>query len=82
MSLLLHNLGEKLSPLGYKGKERTEVLIESGLGIADAAHIVYAEMVGAELVSCDDKLIKKSTKLEIAIWAGSPIMFCDKEELK
>jgi predicted nucleic acid-binding protein len=40
-------------------KERVEELIKSGLGVADAAHIAFAEQMKAPFISCDEKLIRK-----------------------
>ncbi len=31
--------------------------------IADAAHVAFAETVGAEFISCDEKLVKKMQKI-------------------
>jgi predicted nucleic acid-binding protein len=49
---------------------------------ADAAHVAFVEIVGAEFISCDDKLVKKCKKYKIKIWCGNPIDFCVKEDLK
>jgi len=48
----------------------------------DAAHVAFAEFVGADFITCDDRLINKCKKLNIGIWVGNPIAFCEKEELK
>lgn len=63
-------------------RRRAEWLFEKGLGPADAAHLACAEAFQANFISCDDKLIKKYTKLNPIIWAGNPIAFCDKEDLR
>ena len=62
--------------------ERAEELIGMGFGIADAAHLAFAEQSGANFISCDDRLIKKCLRHDIKVWAGTPIAFCDKENLK
>ena len=79
---LLKEIGVKMSPSGLKGRQRAENLVDAGFGLADAAHVVYAELAGAVFISCDDKLIKKCNTLNINLWATSPVMFCDKEELQ
>ena len=33
-------------------------------------------------ITCDDKLCKKCRALGLAIWAGNPVAFCDKEGLR
>ncbi len=53
-----------------------------GFGIADAAHLAFAELAQADFISCDDKLIKKCSNLNLGIWTGNPIAFCDKEDLR
>lgn len=53
-----------------------------GFGVADAAHLAFSESVKADFISCDDKLLKKCAQIEIDIWTGSPILFCEKEDLK
>jgi len=63
-------------------RKRAENLVGFGFGVADAAHLAYAERAQAFFISCDDKLIKKCTKSDLMIWAGSPIMFCEKEDIK
>ena len=56
--------------------------MEQGFGVADAAHLAYAEKAVANFISCDYKLIKKCYRSGIKIWAGSPIMFCEEENIK
>ena len=63
-------------------KRRAEEFIEMGLGLADAAHVAFAESYSADFISCDDKLLKKCIKHKIKVWTGTPIAFCDKEFLK
>ena len=61
---------------------RAEDLARRGFGIADAAHIAYAEAGGADFITCDDKLLKKCSKTDLSIWNGDPLQFCSKENLK
>ena len=42
-----------------KTRERAEELVSIGFGVADAAHIAFAEKSGTPFISCDDRLIKK-----------------------
>ena len=79
---LLKEIGVKISPSGLKGRQRAEHLVDAGFGLADAAHVAYAELAGAVFISCDDKLIKKCDNLKINLWATSPVMFCDKEGIQ
>ena len=62
-----------------EARKRAEELIKFGFGIADAAHVAFAEMVGAEFISCDKKLVRKC---KIRVWYSNPVAFCIKEDLK
>jgi predicted nucleic acid-binding protein len=39
--------------------------VNSGFGIADAAHVAFAEQEDALFISCDDRLIKKCLKKKL-----------------
>ena len=77
----LKNFGTRPKVELKKARERAEELVSLKFGIADAAHIAFAEMANAEFISCDIKLLKKCKKHKIKIWSGSPIVFCEKEDL-
>ncbi len=64
------------------GRIRAEYLVRKGFGVADAAHLAYAEHARADFITCDDHLIKKCVKNSMNIWCGTPVGFCEKEELK
>jgi len=65
-----------------EARKRAEELIKFGFGIADAAHVAFAEMVGAEFISCDKKLVRKCKRYKIRVWCSNPVAFCIKEDLK
>jgi len=65
-----------------KIRQRAEELVTYGFGIADAAHVAFAEEYNAEFITCDDKLIKKCKKYGIKVWCDNPLMFCLKENLQ
>ena len=79
---ILNNIGRSIESDLSSTKKRTEELISFSFGVADAAHIAFAEQAGASFITCDDKLIKKCLKCDISVWVGSPITFCEKENLK
>lgn len=79
---LLKEIGRKVSPSGMNGRRRAEYLVDAGLGVADAAHIAYAEQADAIFISCDDKLIKKCNSLDVTVCTTSPVIFCDKEGIQ
>jgi predicted nucleic acid-binding protein len=64
------------------GRKRAEELVSFGLGPADAAHVTFAEIALADFVTCDDRLAKKCRRLDLKVWAGNPVSFCEKEGLK
>lgn len=63
-------------------RTRAENFVNFGIGVADAAHLAFAESTKADFISCDDKLLKKCAQIEIDIWTGSPILFCEKDDLQ
>lgn len=79
---LLQETGKFIKIDKMQARKRAEKLVSVGLGIADAAHLVFAEAVEADFITCDDKLCKKCRTLDLAIWAGNPVVFCDKEGLR
>jgi len=79
---LLKQIGSKISHSGIKGRRRAEYLVNLGLGVADAAHIAYAEFAEAIFISCDDKLIKKCNSLDVSILTTNPVKFCDMEDIR
>ncbi|MDO9566662.1 MAG: PIN domain-containing protein [Candidatus Desulfaltia sp.] len=79
---LLQETGKFINVDKMQARKRAEKLVSVGLGVADAAHLVFAEAVEADFITCDDKLCKKCRTLDLAIWAGNPVAFCDKEGLR
>jgi predicted nucleic acid-binding protein len=79
---IIKNLGELIQADQYATRQRAEYLVQHGFGIADAAHVAYAETVSANLITCDDKLLKKSQKTGVLVWSGDPLQFCSKENVK
>lgn len=79
---LLHETGKFINADKVQVRKRAEKFVSAGLGLADAAHLVFAESVKADFITCDDRLSKKCCTLDLAIWVGNPIAFCDKEGLR
>lgn len=52
------------------------------MGIGDAAHVAFAEAANADFVSVDDRLLKQCKRLSVHVWYGSPLAYCDKENLR
>lgn len=64
-------------------RNRAEALVNAGLGIADAAHIAFAEVNADYFISCDDRLIKRSQRENVSvITMMTPVEFCVRENLQ
>ena len=83
LTVLLNRYGKKPSFQLNEIKRRTEDLHSLNFGIADAAHVAFAETSADYFITCDDKLLKKVSKLEgINMEAVNPVNFCTKENLR
>lgn len=79
---LLRQIGQIVTvDLSYT-RQRAEALTVRGLGVADAAHLAFAEAANAAFVSCDDRLLRQCKRVGVTVWYGTPIAFCDKEKLQ
>ncbi len=64
-------------------RARAEYLHQLGFGIADAAHVAYAESLADIFITCDDKLLKKCRKEStLKVIAMNPLEFVLTEELQ
>jgi len=63
-------------------RARAEEFYGKGFGVADAAHVAFAEQSGADFITCDDKLVKQCLRNKVGTWCGDPVLFCVKEDLR
>jgi predicted nucleic acid-binding protein len=73
------------TPAGYSRdavRRRADELVELGFGVADAAHVAFAETLADVLISCDDGLIKKCRKYASGLRTYNPVTFVQEENLK
>ena len=82
LQLLLQEIGTRISFDLPRARQRAEQLVQQGVGPADAAHLALAEQAGSDFVTCDDRLLRKCRRIRPSIWCGSPITFCEKEDLR
>ncbi len=82
LQTVLNELGEPIKGDMSKIRARAEDLVNLGFGVADAAHIAFAEYSEAQFISCDEKLLKKCSAHKISVWCGNPVSFCEKEGLR
>ena len=80
--LLLDQLGTSFEFKMSAVRRRAEMLVDNGMGIADAAHVAFAEFAQADFVTVDDRLLKQCLRLNVKVWCGSPLAYCDKESLR
>lgn len=62
--------------------ERAEDLVRCRLGVADAAHVAFAEISEDTFITCDKDLIKRCRASRVKIEVCNPLEFVTKEELK
>ncbi len=82
LQLLLQEIGTRISFDLPRARHRAEQLVQRGVGPADAAHLALAEQTGSDFVTCDDRLLRKCRRIRPSVWCGSPIAFCEKEDLR
>jgi predicted nucleic acid-binding protein len=63
-------------------RKRAELFSAQGIGVADAAHLAFAEQARADFVTVDDRFLKKTKRFMLPIWTGSPLAYCEKENLR
>ncbi|MBM4309574.1 MAG: hypothetical protein FJ119_01315 [Deltaproteobacteria bacterium] len=64
-----------------KMKARAEHLHAQTFGVADAAHIAFAEATADYFISCDDRLLKKCRRHGVEVVAVSPVEFVSSEDV-
>lgn len=79
---LLRQIGTRLSLDLVRARPRAEELIRHKLGTVDAAHLALAEQTGSDFVTCDDHLLRQCRRLQPRIWFGTPVAYCEKENLR
>lgn len=81
--MVLYALGKPAATLIdiQQAQKRAEFLSHRRFGLADAAHVAYAEACGCAFICCDDELLKLCRKWLVKIWFGTPIDFCKQEGL-
>lgn len=82
LQTILDEIGEPAKGDRSGIRKRADELVQLGFGVADAAHVAFAESCGAEFITCDDKLIKKCLMHKIGVWCGTPVAYCEKEGLR
>ena len=63
-------------------RARAEDLHSRKFGIADAAHVAFAEAAADFFISCDDRLVRKCRRAKVTVRAMNPVEFTIAEDLK
>ena len=63
-------------------RARAEYLHARKFGVADAAHVAFAEVTADVFISCDDRLVKKCRREKVAVTTMTPTEFTIAEDLK
>ena len=79
---LLENYGTSITIETDIVKKRIEKLIVKKFGIADAAHVAFAEYYKSVFITCDDRLLFKCNKNDVTIKCINPVTFCEMENLR
>ncbi len=82
LTLLLNQYGVEANCDTAKARLRAQQLVALKFGIADAAHVAYAEQTAEVFISCDDKLLKRCRRHQVQVPALNPVDFCMQEDLR
>jgi len=63
-------------------RARAEFLHSRKFGIADAAHVAFAEATADVFITCDDRLIRKCKREQVGVITVNPVEFTIAEDLK
>jgi predicted nucleic acid-binding protein len=79
---ILTELGHQPRFDAHAVRRRAEALATLGLGPADAAHLAFAEAAKACFATVDDQLLRRVPHAKPSVWVGTPMGYCEKEDLK
>jgi predicted nucleic acid-binding protein len=79
---MLEEVGTRPTYELIAARQRAEEFARVRLGLADAAHLAFAEQAKADLVSVDDRFLKRASRVKLSIWLGTPVQLCERENLR
>jgi predicted nucleic acid-binding protein len=79
---VLERLGTRTQCDVAAARARAEELHARKFGLADAAHVAFAEATADVFISCDDRLVKKCRREKVAVNTMTPVEFTLAEDLK
>jgi predicted nucleic acid-binding protein len=82
LHVLLKKHGKKSTyPLDAIRKRATS-LYAMNYGVADSAHLAFAETTADAFITCDDQLLKKASRMKGTMEIINPVNFCEKEGIR
>ena len=82
VQLVLQELGIPVTFSLFEVRKRASELNAKGVKPADATHMALAEQAGCDFVTVDDPFLRQLRRIETAVWFGTPIAYCEKEDLR
>ena len=82
VQLLLKELGTDQIVDLTQARARARSFMANGIKTADAAHVALAEQAKCDFVTVDDRLLRRLDHAGTEIWFGTPMAYCDKENLR
>lgn len=79
--LTLKELGTNYSSDLSVVRDRVKWFLQTGMKLADATHLAYAELARASLVTVDDHFLKQCYRINFDLWCGGPLKFCQQENI-
>ena len=80
---LLHRYATSPSSDLSSVRKRAEALHARRFGVADAAHVAFAEATADVFITtCDDRLLRQCRRASVRMRAMNPIDFCLAEDLR
>jgi len=81
MQLLLAAIGTEMLVDASQTRGRAAHLCQLEFGPAGAAHVAFAELGSCDFVTVDDRSLRQLSRADPEVWLGTPMAYCDKEEL-
>ena len=82
VTALLHRYGTAPSCDLRSVRQRAEALHARRFGVADAAHVAFAEASADVFMTCDNRLLRQCRRASMRLRAMNPIDFCLAEDLR
>lgn len=82
VQLVLEEIATPVHFVLHEVRQRASTLNAQGVRPADATHLALAEQASSDFVTVDDRFLRQLRRIETTIWFGTPIAYCEKEDLR